>query len=283
MTDQAIDPQLIREWVYQALHKPMPNHIPGLHAVLREVYSAACRENYLAPRMAAPNLPASPDLANIPPDLQNEIRGVIWDLIIQGIIVPGIPNQLGNSGLPSFVITEWGKKALESHEYISYDASRYIQKIKDSIPNVDEAVVLYLKEALRSFRAGAYVASAVMTGVASEKVLLLLREEVGRALPSERAKKFLSATNRKSTYHTYKEIWSRLEPRHQDLANHMKKDDIKVELAGIFDLIRKTRNDAGHPTGREISRDEADSILHLFPIYCKTAYATFEWLKSNSL
>jgi hypothetical protein len=34
-------------------------------------------------------------------------------------------------------------------------------------------------------------------------------------------------------------------------------------------MIRKTRNDAGHPTGREISRDEADSILDLFPVTAK--------------
>jgi hypothetical protein len=227
---------------------------------------------------------ASPNLTDIPASLQNEVRGVIWDLIIQGIIVPGVPNQLGSSGLPAFVITDWGKKCLETQEYVSYDAGQYIERIRVAIPDLDATVLLYLKDALSSFRVGAYLSSAVMTGVASEKVLLLLRDGIELALPTpDRKKKFAADTKGISISRVFQEIWKRLEPNQEALAQDMGREDVKAELSGIFDLIRKTRNDAGHPTGRQISRDEADSLLHLFPVYCKTAYATLKWLGSNPL
>jgi hypothetical protein len=229
-------------------------------------------------------IPAPPSLFNIPPQLQNAVRGVIWDLIIQGMIVPGTPNQLGSSGLPSFVITDWGKKRLEKGEYLPFDAGEYISRVKSEVSNVDPYVILYLKDALASFRVGAYLASAVMTGVASERVLLLLRDEVQAALSTvEGKKKFAAATKGISVNRVFHEIWKRLEPNQEALSQFFGREDVKLEISGIFDLIRKTRNDAGHPTGRDISRDEADSMLHLFPVYCKTAYTTMEWLRSNPL
>ena len=50
------------------------------------------------------------------------------------------------------------------------------------------------------------------------------------------------------------------------------KDALDIQLSGVFTLIRYTRNDAGHPTEREIGRDEAYGNLLLFPQYCKRVY-----------
>jgi hypothetical protein len=58
---------------------------------------------------------------------------------------------------------------------------------------------------------------------------------------------------------------------------------VRAELSGTFELIRKTRNDAGHPTGRQISREEAHNLLLLFPQYCLVAYETMKWLALNPL
>jgi hypothetical protein len=284
MTPKPIEPQLIRDWVYEAIKKPYSPGMTELEGVLLSVYGQACQQGFLQPRMMAPNFPASPNMADVPPDLQNAIRSVIWDLIIQGIIVPGVPNQLGSSGLPAFVVTPWGKQCLENKEYLTFDAGKYIERIRMAIPTIDIRIVLYLKDALASFRVGAYLSSAVMTGVASEKALLLLRDGIEAALSApDRRKKFADNTKGISISRIYQEIWKRLEPNQAVLAQALNREDVKVELSGIFDLIRKTRNEAGHPTGREITRDEADSMLHLFPVYCKTVYATLDWLRTNSL
>lgn len=279
-----IEPQLLRSWVYEALRGPFPTHKPQLDNVLTAVYNRACQQAYLERRLVGPGIPASFSITDIPDNVQNSVREVIWSLIIQGIIVPGVPNQVGNAGLPSFTITEWGKKCLSENEYLPYDASLYIEKLKSEIPTIDSDILLYLKESLCAFRSGVYLSSAVMTGVAAERTLLILRTAVEKALSSPaRKQKFTTSTSDKPIKRVYDEIWKRIEPVQEQLAGNLGKEDVKAELSGIFDLIRKTRNDAGHPTGRVISRDEAFGILLLFPLYCKTAYGAMAWLISNPL
>jgi len=277
---QKIEPQLVRGWVYDALNKPSQAHISQLGQVLTSVYNRACQEGYLQPRIFG----SSPSTTDIPDDVQNWVREVIWSLIIQGIIVPGRPNEFGSSGLPSFTITDWGKQCLAKGEYLPHDAVRYVEKIKTEIPNIDADVVLYLTESLCAFRSGAYLSSAVMTGVAAEKVLLLLQTAVENALPTApRKQKFSAETGGRPAKKIHDEVWKRVQPVQAQLASSIGKDDICAELAGIFHLIRKTRNDAGHPTGRLVGREDAMGLLSLFPGYAKTAYGTIAWLGSNPL
>lgn len=55
------------------------------------------------------------------------------------------------------------------------------------------------------------------------------------------------------------------------------------QINGIYDLIRRTRNDAGHPTGKRMERDETHALLLLFPTYCKTVHELMEWLGKNQI
>jgi len=58
---------------------------------------------------------------------------------------------------------------------------------------------------------------------------------------------------------------------------------IGVELAAIFEMVRRTRNEAGHPTGKNIERQEAEALLLLLPTHIKALYAVIEWLKTTKL
>ena len=155
MSQQAIDPQLIRDWVYQELKGSLQTNTSKLDQVLRSVYNQACGQKHLQPQMCGTQTSFS--ITSIPPDLQNSVRGIIWDLIIQGIIVPGVPNEHGGSSLSSFVVTEWGKQCLERQEYLTFDEARYIESIRASIPKLDKDAILYLRDSLRSFRVGAFL------------------------------------------------------------------------------------------------------------------------------
>jgi hypothetical protein len=286
MAAQKIDSQLIRHWVYQTLQKPLQTHTAQLEQVMLSVYGQAVKEGYAQPRLIAPGIPDLTSLVNIPEELQNSVREVIWSLIIQGAIVPGVPNSFGTSGsgLPFFTVTEWGKECFKTGEYVPFDSAQYIKRLKSEIPTIDSDTVLYIRESLDGFRAGTYLSCAIMTGVASEKTLLVLRSEVEAAMAaSQRKQQFARDTKDRPIKRVYDEIWKRLDPVHEELAKALGKEDVRAELSGIFDLIRKTRNDAGHPTGRSISRDEAHALLLLFPMYCKNAYETMGWLKSNPL
>lgn len=213
---------------------------------------------------------------------KDKIREIIWGLVIQGIVIPGA--NTNQADLPFMQVSEWGKKCLEVGEYLPHDAGQYVARLKTEIPNVDNSIVLYMQESLIAFRSGAYLGSAVMTGVAAERTLFLLRDAVEAAISNPGLRqKFAEKTKGKPTKQTFEEIWKRLDPVHDALASGLKKEDVRAELSGTFDLIRKTRNDAGHPTGRQISREEAHNLLLLFPQYCLVAYETMKWLALNPL
>jgi len=60
------------------------------------------------------------------------------------------------------------------------------------------------------------------------------------------------------------------------------RDDLDVHLTGIFSMIRRMRNDAGHPTGTTITRAEAYANLTVFPVYIEHAYGLIGWLRNGA-
>jgi hypothetical protein len=233
-------------------------------------------------------IPQQPFVANydIPNFISDPVRGIIWELIIQGIVVPGVGlgGASGDPGLPFFQITEWGKHCLATGEFIPYDTGQFIDRLKSKVPTVDQFVLRYLTEALQCFRAGTYLGSAVMVGVASERILFALRSAIESALDTQQKKdKFTADTVGRSVKRVYDEIQKRLDPLMEQITAALNKEDISAELSGIFDLIRKTRNDAGHPTGRNVEREEAFALLQLFPSYCKVAFDVVGWLKTQTI
>ena len=270
----------LRQWVNKALlaednaRKDQPGK-PAIH--LTDLESRVLKH-----LQDTGEMPSGPNQfhAQLTDAYKDQIQEMIWGFVIQGIVLPGTGTQSPN--LPHMKVTPWGRKCLEEGEYVPHDAGQYIARLRTEISTIDPAIPLYLKDSLAAFRAGAYLASAVMVGVGSEKALLLLCEAVSRALPDDTVRKaFAARINDRGIKTVFDEIWKRLDPVHIQLANDLHKEDVKAELEGVFELIRKTRNEAGHPSGREISKDEAYILLLLFPIYCKTIYATIEWLASH--
>jgi hypothetical protein len=80
----------------------------------------------------------------------------------------------------------------------------------------------------------------------------------------------------------YDAVWKKLDPVREQMPETLR-ESVGVELAGVFELVRKTRNEAGHPTGRSIEREEAEALLLLFPTYSKTVYALIGWLATQQL
>jgi len=60
-------------------------------------------------------------------------------------------------------------RAIDYREYLTFDAFKYLSRLETDIPDFDGIAKQYLKDALASFRIGAYLSSAVMSGVAAER------------------------------------------------------------------------------------------------------------------
>lgn len=58
---------------------------------------------------------------------------------------------------------------------------------------------------------------------------------------------------------------------------------MELKLDGIFALIRAARNDGGHPTINDVSRETVHANLLLFPSYCERAYGLIQHLNANAI
>lgn len=213
--------------------------------------------------------------------LKDRICEVVWSLILEGIYTPGTGFQ--NPNLPWLRATEYGKKCFDSGDVLPHDPDGYLTQLKSKCSSIDATTVLYLGEALQTFRAGNHLATAVMIGVAAEQTLLNLVSALANALDTPaKQKKFREVTEGKRAKKQHDELMTRLRAASPQLPKTVSAN-LEQHLGGIYDLIRQTRNESGHPTGRKLERHETNALLLLFPTYCGTAYELIGWLQSNKL
>lgn len=222
---------------------------------------------------------AEGDPQHPPLDIEdNEIfLEVFWDLFRQGIITLGLNHNSPN--FPWFRVTGFGKKILENQSgYFFHDVSSYENVIKSEIPSINENTLLYLKEAMQSFRSGCMLSASVMLGVATEHTFELLLESI-QDNPTW-AEKFSRAVNEKWTLRRINRFKEVLEENIGAIPKDIK-EDLDTNFSGIISVIRTFRNESGHPTGKIVSREQVFVLLQLFIPYCKKLYALINFFKSS--
>jgi len=197
----------------------------------------------------------------------------------EGILMWGISRD--QSGPPFMGITEYGKKVLEADEIIPHDIHGFLSKFKQEAPKANDLVIKYLTESLQTYRHNHMLSSSVMLGVSSEAAFNELFNELKKSLsdPTRIGKfeKLEKSTSLKDRFdETIKEI-NKFKP----LLDGKLREDIESHVNGIFELIRNQRNDSGHPTGKDVSRDDMLINLRLFIIFCSDLYKLVNWLKKN--
>ena len=208
------------------------------------------------------------------------VQSIMWDLIIEGVVRPGL-NEGVNNNLPFFHITEWGKRSVQGNGPTPYDPDGYLERLRRDIPGLDPVILTYLNESLHTFRIGCLLSSTIALGCASEKALLLLIEAYSASLPEASQKKFRSNTEGRMIKRQFDEFRKMLDSDLRARLPSNLQDGLDVELNAIFDIIRNQRNDAGHPTGKEIERERAYANLVVVPVYFKKVYALIDWLPAS--
>ena len=236
--------------------------------------------NVMSAAVAKGLLREAPDIHYQCP-LADKITAVIWELIMEGVYTPGISMQTPN--LPFLRVTEHGLKCFEAGELTAHDPDDYLLRLKTLCPSIDAITVLYTREALDTFRSGKHLAATVMIGVAAENMLLRLVDAVHAALNTpQRQAKFEKDTKGKNAKTQHDEALVRLKSPATPLPAELE-SVLTQHIDGIYDLIRRTRNEAGHPTGKRMERYETHALLLLFPTYCKTVNDLMDWLGKHKI
>jgi hypothetical protein len=210
------------------------------------------------------------------------VREIMWQLTLQGIIIPGLDSM--NPNWPFFHITEWGRKALASQPPQPYDPDGFIAFFRQEVPTADHVVHDYLVEAVRAYMADCQKAAAVMLGAAHEKAILDLLDQFGRAIVDEpKRERFLRKTERGGIFERFDHLMKSL----TTMAESKRLPDgirqyVKLNLSPAFDIIRLTRNAAGHPEiVKQVGRDENFMNLRMAVFHLKNIYALIEHFQQN--
>jgi hypothetical protein len=213
-------------------------------------------------------------------------RDVCWQFLCNGILAPGAAGQgQDNPELPSFHLTAFGRTYINTGEWPVYDPDSYLARIAATVGTPDQTALAYLRESLASFERGGFVASAVMLGIAAERVFLLICEATCTALSNPTEQKKVTTLLKRFP------IKPKLEWLHREFTELQTNppkgfpDNASLVVTGIYDLLRTQRNDLGHP--REVPpRPEPEEVynsLQLFPRYMQAAEAVRDALRQAKI
>jgi len=225
------------------------------------------------------NLLARPDEWRI----HEDIRQLLWQLIVQGVLVPG--KDKNNQEWPWFTVTEYGKQVVAAQKPQPYDPDGFLEEFRRQNPNANPVVLDYLEEGVRAFNYGCFKAAAVMIGAASEKAILLLKDQF-EANITDGAKKAAFEKDCKKSWavtNQYRVLKDRLDKMAD--AKKLTRDlseTVAAELPGCFEMIRRQRNAAGHPD--IVARHDPDSVflnLRMMSEYMRGVHALIEYFHNH--
>lgn len=207
------------------------------------------------------------------------VRSVIWRYVGLGILTPRMMTVDDRNQF--FEISHYGRRVLEEEGESPYDPLGFIQRLKTDSPNLQSNTIEYIGEAVSCYLGRYLRAATVMIGLASENEIIALLGKYERALDEDKKKEF------------QREIAScrNLKMRFDLLYNKLKNDksqlpietrEIETWLNGVFQVIRLSRNDAGHPIGINPTNEDVFANIVLFRTYARYISKLAEYLDSKA-
>lgn len=198
-------------------------------------------------------------------DSAEHVWEALWSLVADGLIFLDPNGQAPDNW--AWRLSAEGQRVAAGGVWEPRDPDGYLDRLKRDIPNLDGLVELYMVEALHSFNANCYLATSVMLGVAAERAFIRAAEAFANS-PLPGAPAIASELGRgKSNYFAlWSEFRKRIEPNRDVLPEGLADS---LTLDAIADLIRVTRNEAGHPSGKRIDEDTARVQLTIAAVYLR--------------
>lgn len=204
-----------------------------------------------------------------------------WDLArIGAVAVPGDALDAPTLEMPRMLLTSRGRQLLEKGELSPHDPGKYLAAVRRRILKPDEIALSYLSEAAETWRCGLNRSSAVMLGCACERLVLGLAQ----ALAVTDHKPWSSRVTTKLKKRLFiSDLFSDVREALMSLAGQKSlprelADALDRRLSAIFEHARGLRNQSGHPTGDEVSAEDAEAGLLLFPGFCELVGKLMEQL-----
>jgi hypothetical protein len=185
-----------------------------------------------------------------------------------------------------YTLTEYGKTVVgEISEFIFLEPNAYVAAIKASAPNIEDVTLRYVDESIRAYKGNLLLSATVMVGCASEDSILSLISSFCKYIQDPTVDDlFDKGWSIKAKYDLLKKVYNDRKVRRKAeqeaaklglfLSEKQKNYLLEFEtiIDSLFDIHRINRNDAGHPTGREMDSDALKANLATFKRYAETTY-----------
>ncbi len=197
-----------------------------------------------------------------------QIMEAVWSLVGQGLAYIDYSQPAAANW--TLHLTAAGRAAAGDEEANPDDPAGYFRRLLQEVPSLSDVVKGYAYEALLAYNARLYRASTVMLGVASEAAVLEVATVLAETMKKSEADPFLETLNaRKQNYVAKFEAFQQKLRSKRDLLPAEVADGFDLTMNAVGDLLRVYRNDAGHPTDRQVDRDDCFINLRMFVRYAR--------------
>jgi len=237
----------------------------------------------------------------VPTGIANLIRQTFWELYIQGCLAPAAnsrdildPNLNAARLTPlaffmdldQVMITPHGVDVLVGarNRIQVYDPEGYLANFWSAHPPPDPEMMRYLSECILVFRSNHLLASVILLGVASERLIEVLAENLRDALGDPRGTAWFESeySNKRSISARFTELSDKLLCEYRrPLNQHNLRNAFKGVVTLTFEEIRLARNDIAHPANRQFNWNEVSGFLHNFVQYFRYVNRIIAFLASN--
>jgi hypothetical protein len=213
--------------------------------------------------------------------LAEPVRQALHECYLRRLVVWG--SDKSNPEWPWFNFTEVGRKSLEYTIPQPYDPDGFIDYFRRVSGPVDPVVDECIVETVQDFNNGCYRSAAVMLGCASEKLVLLLIEAFGAAITDPIKKtKYEKDTAKWMIHPKYDALRTRLD--WMVAAKKLPSEQAETvgnALPSCFELIRRCRNSAGHPSTFNVDSETLFMNLRIFTEYSRRVVELIQYFASN--
>lgn len=201
----------------------------------------------------------------------SQVQQAFWSLVSQGLAYINMTQPAPENW--SLELTDAGRAAVSDREVNPDDPTGYFDWIGKNVPGLSAVAGSYLREAVAAFNHTLYFASAVMLGVAAEAVFLETASAFAPTLGGRDRDDFqkLIANPKRGYLEKYNEFRKKSGPIAQRLPSELR-ENLDLVLGGVQELLRIYRNDAAHPTGRPMAREECFANLRVAAEFFKRMY-----------
>ena len=201
------------------------------------------------------------------------VNEIVHELAYSGFIYFGMPGSMSSHDYyPWITVTEYGKAAFMSEDWLPHDPEGYMAALKTRVPELEEVTLAYIGESVSAFNRRHLLSATITLGVASENIMLVLIEAyAGWIKDPKRKAAFEKRIANKWISTQYNEFKSEFKVDVRSLPKQLQ-GDWETYLDGIFNFIRLNRNSAGHPTGKQMSAKAVYANLQIFADYSRYVF-----------